>query len=1165
MSASIARFAPPTPDDLYSRDGLERLDARFGQFLRERDPAMTRLFAAARADCNTLTRQDESELWFELAPILDEFLCEVFGVHEPVAALIKRQRDLEIIFEVRRKFVQRHVAKRASAEDATRIDGTEALAMLESHLRGPFDELRFARAVVSWLERESLCHAELAAAERFVAWATLTAAGRRRFGRYPLFQVPQKRDPLKRVPTHGTQDGPIAWLEAPADQSWRQRWGFELSDAGCDLPEGLGEIHYCIYCHHQDKDSCSSGLRSSSVTFQQSALGVAQTGCPLGERISEMHEAKRHGHVLSALAIACVDNPMLAGTGHRICNDCMVSCVYQKQNRDPVNIPQTETRILKDVLELPWGFEIYSLLTRWNPLNFRRPLPLPPSGRSVLIVGAGPAGYTLAHHLLNDGHAVAVIDGLKIEPMPPGLCGFTTEGRARFELIREIAQLREPLGERVSAGFGGVAEYGITVRWDKNFLTVLRLLLERRPESSLLGSIRFGGTLGIEDAFGLGFDHVALCMGAGRPTVLEIPNGLARGVRQASDFLMALQLTGAGRADTLANLQIRLPIVVVGGGLTAVDTCTEALAYYPVQVERFLTRYERLCARYDAEEVRGNWTAEDLAIAEEFLDHARALRAERAAAEREGREPEIIGLLREWGGARIVYRRVMTASPAYRNHEELAKALEEGIAYGENMAPLAVEVDRFGHARGLRVRDTITGANSTVPAHSILIAAGTVPNTVLADEAPVLQLDGKYFQAYDESGAPVSPERCGKPAHTHVIAHLAADGRAVSFFGDLHPSYAGTVVKAMASAKNGYPIISRLLSRVPPAANPTAVLHRLGSQGAASVVRVERLTATIVEVVVEAPLAARAFRPGQFFRLQNYETGTPMALGTRLAMEGIALTGAWVDPALGHVGLVALEMGGSSSLCAALRPGEPVALMGPTGEPTQIPSCETVTLIGGGLGNAVLFSIGRAMRAAGCRVLYFAGYRSSADVFKRQDLENAADALVWCTDSAPAPLPGRPQDRQFVGNVVQALDAYAAGRLGTPPIAIEEVDRIMAIGSEPMMAAVAAARRARLAGHLKRGHVALASINSPMQCMMKAICAQCLQTHRDPISGVETIVFTCLKQDQEMDRVDFGVLRQRLGQNSLQEKLTVRWINACREEAAGGTTAPESDHSGLPP
>src|ERR1700687_1612497 len=146
------------------------------------------------------------------------------------------------------------------------------------------------------------------------------------------------------------------------------------------------------------------------------------------------------------------------------------------------------------------------------------------------------------------------------------------------------------------AGFGGVAEYGITVRWDKNFLKMIRLLLERREEFVMFGGVRFGGTLTIDGAFGLGFDHVALCAGAGRPTVIPMKNGLAKGVRQASDFLMALQLTGAAKANSVANLQIRLPVVVIGGGLTAIDTATESLAYYPVQVERFLTRYETLVA-----------------------------------------------------------------------------------------------------------------------------------------------------------------------------------------------------------------------------------------------------------------------------------------------------------------------------------------------------------------------------------------------------------------------------------------------------------------------------------------------------------------------------------------------------------------------------------------
>src|SRR3546814_4460219 len=114
-----------------------------------------------------------------------------------------------------------------------------------------------------------------------------------------------------------------------------------------------------------------------------------------------MHVLKAEGVVLGALATVIVDNPMLAGTGHRICNDCMKSCIYQKQ--EPVDIPQAETRTLKDVLDLPWGFEIYGLLTRWNPLNLRAPVAKPASGRKVLVAGLGPAGVTLAHYTLTDG------------------------------------------------------------------------------------------------------------------------------------------------------------------------------------------------------------------------------------------------------------------------------------------------------------------------------------------------------------------------------------------------------------------------------------------------------------------------------------------------------------------------------------------------------------------------------------------------------------------------------------------------------------------------------------------------------------------------------------------------------------------------------------------
>jgi hypothetical protein len=167
-----------------------------------------------------------------------------------------------------------------------------------------------------------------------------------------------------------------------------------------------------------------------------------------------------------------------------------------------------------------------------------------------------------------------------------------------------------------------------------------------------------------------------------------------------------------------------------------------------------------------------------------------------------------------------------------------------------------------------------------------------------------------------------------------------------------------------------------------------------------------------------------------------------------------------------------------------------------------------------------------------------------ADRYKVPDIEAAADVIVWCCDEQPGfqPSPARPQDRTFVGNIVQAMEAYASGRLGRPELRMQEADRIIAIGSDRMMSAVARARHDVLSAHLKKAHLAIGSINSPMQCMMKEICAQCLQPQRDPATGKITYVFSCFNQDQPLDTVDFPALSERLRQNSLQEKLTARWI-----------------------
>ena len=108
--------------------------------------------------------------------------------------------------------------------------------------------------------------------------------------------------------------------------------------------------------------------------------------------------------------------------------------------------------------------------------------------------------------------------------------------------MRDFDELYGELDERILLGFGGVSEYGITVRWDKNFLTLVYLTLARHQLLRVYGGIRFGGTITLDDAWALGFDHVAIAAGAGKPTIIDIKNNLSRGIRKASDFLMALQL-----------------------------------------------------------------------------------------------------------------------------------------------------------------------------------------------------------------------------------------------------------------------------------------------------------------------------------------------------------------------------------------------------------------------------------------------------------------------------------------------------------------------------------------------------------------------------------------------------------------------------------------------
>jgi len=1189
--------------DLYEPHALARLGGAFDKHLAEADAAIAERFAAYRACAGKdMSPEAISAVLTETAPHVGRFLARLFRIEQAWTAQqdVIRDED-ETVIGFRNAFVM-PLAKRYKTADWHTYDRaalSAAVAALRTAVRDgarlPDDEEYLTARAAALLDGRQAAapgfHDALRAA--YAPWQTITddavliatATGvleqwchlvtqdadfvPTAAHAWVSFKEPAKTD-VHHLVHHPEREhaGYTTW--AADDTHRRRRDGFSLTDPRFDQRRVLYEVDHCIYCHDRDNDTCAKGMpNKKDGGFKTNALGVAVTGCPLGEKISEMHVVKRQGDNIGALALIVIDNPMCPGTGHRICNDCMKGCIYQKT--EPVNIPQIETNVLTDVLALPWGFEIYALLTRWNPLNVQRPHMLPYNGKKVLVAGLGPAGYTLAHYLLNEGFAVVGIDALKLEPLPAALAGSMT---APPQPVRDFKTLYEDLDSRTVNGFGGVAEYGITVRWDKNFLKVIYLTLLRRRTFRAYGGIRFGGSVTLDDAWQLGFDHVALATGAGKPSIIGLKNNLIRGIRKASDFLMALQLTGAAKDASLANLQVRLPAGVIGGGLTAVDTATEVMAYYPRQVEKVLHRYERLSADLGVDAVRARYDAEELAILDEALSHGRAIRRERERAAEAGEAPDFASLIAGWGGVTLFYRKALSDSPAYRqNHEEVNEALSEGIEIAPYMNPLEAVADEHGALCAVKFERAAPDSAKQVlelPLRSLFVAAGTSPNTIYEQEHPgTFGLNGKFFQRYEPKDGKleaVSDDATTTPklALPSPFTSYAHDGRFVTFYGDNHPVYAGNVVKAMASAKDSYPYVAKLfadeIAGQDPAEQPQRevqlrrFLQSLDEALVATVVAVNRLTPTIIEVIVHAPAAAAKFEPGQFYRVQNPEAFAPRVDGTVLTPEGLALTGAWVNKEQGLISLIALEMGASSRLLARCRPGDPLVVMGVTGAPTHIPHNGTVLLIGGGLGNAVLFSIGKALRAAGNRVLYFAGYKRAQDVFKMADIEAAADLVVWAVDPGPdvTPIPtGRAQDRSFVGNVVLAMVAYAEGRLGPIDIPLNAVDELIVIGSDLMMAAVKRARHEVLAPYLKGDHVAIGSINSPMQCMMKGVCAQCLCKHVDPDTGAESFVYSCYNQDQPLDQVDFPNLRARLRQNSVQEKLSNLWLDHLLNRGAG--------------
>lgn len=1102
----IPYFDPDQFKSFQSVQGTKAFHDAFCAYLKAHDPEQMHTLLAYQAGTLSLDAVGLSEWLIELASVVDDYITAYFGLENARSHLEKEAGRNRLLANFKYQCIKKAL-KAERSFGLSWADCHQRVMLLCQRASIPLDDCELAMAT---LFANASMNDDQAALDALVDWcqsAIADRSGRAFIASWWSFALPSRLDYQHLLQFDTAADGHME--VALSDQ--RHRDGFDLTDPRMTARESGVEAHYCVDCHEQVGDFCQTGFpvkkKDPSLGFKKNPLGELLTGCPVEERISEMHVLYKRGRIIAALAMAMRDNPLCALTGHRICNECMKSCIYQKQT--PVNIPQIESSLLTQVLHLPWGVEIYDLLMRWNPLRPKQWLIQAQQGRRIAVMGMGPAGISLSHHLLMDGYNVVGMDGLKIEPLPQHFLD---------EAIRDFNAIKRPLSKRLPYGFGGVAEYGITNRWDKNFLTLVYIVLMRREGFALHGGVRFGGTLTIEDAWALGFDHLAIAVGAGLPRALPVPHAMAPGMRQANDFLMALLLSDATQADSVSAMQVELPAVVIGGGLTAVDAATECQAYYVLQVERLLTRYESLEAKGEAQTMLMDLSDANRASIHRMLGHARAIREERMKAEKAGRAPSFTSLLHGWGGVTIVYRRTMAESPAYqRNHDELQKALDEGVMYREQLRPQSVVLDEHGHCKALACA---SAADTTIelPARTILVATGAQTNVAYAFEhRGSLLREGFEYQSFQQVDGALKrsehqPLHC-KDTHHAPLTSYQQEGFRVSFLGDTHPMYHGNVVKAIASGKRLAEQMDGILSTRPDANERPRV--DLGRELGGEILSMTPISNEQMKMIIHSPWLSKKHELGQFYRVQNFFQSPIQYQGQYFNTKALALRPIAVDRTAGTLTFVLDGDSLDALLAQSYRPGQRVHIMGPNGNRHHVLQESQVVFIGGRKAWQLMLSLSEMLVQNEVTWL-----RTQSCMMHDADLLGGALRATHDLHEADASLK-------------DTLNAHAS--------LLAKADRIYVVGDADLIRLMQCIRQSS-PGLSKPQWVA--HVDVPMQCMLKGVCAQCLVWQKDEQSGERSkAVYACSWQDQPMELIDPLSVDERQQEQSAMQKFNMAWFD----------------------
>ncbi|MGB0714136.1 MAG: pyridine nucleotide-disulfide oxidoreductase, partial [Gammaproteobacteria bacterium] len=289
-------------EELFTPEGLNRLDARFLARLGVQAPDLARWLEGYRRGAPEHGAEpgaEVSERLIELAAWVEHELVELFGVRMESDALSGETLEEMDFGRFRSELVGKRARRfRGDIEDGAALDSKirRAAGLMATQSGGADAERAICRYGLSLLDDD----ADPALLEDLVRWCALGLREPESISveGWTVFKLPNKTDYARLVSMQPVVGDELCRAQTDPG-GFRQRDGFALTDRRMSRREAMGEVDYCIYCHDHDGDFCSRGFPEKKTKpelgLKTNPLGEVLTGCPLGERVSEMHLLKSRG------------------------------------------------------------------------------------------------------------------------------------------------------------------------------------------------------------------------------------------------------------------------------------------------------------------------------------------------------------------------------------------------------------------------------------------------------------------------------------------------------------------------------------------------------------------------------------------------------------------------------------------------------------------------------------------------------------------------------------------------------------------------------------------------------------------------------------------------------------------------------------------------------